>query len=187
VGKKTWIAAGLMAALAGCLILLWPRKPLVFSLGVQRYEVIGAQCAPGGNFVLASDYPFLQWSRRMLDKVGVHLKGSRLDGRTLSGDDYAVALLCRGDKPNPANYSSLSNQILECVGQDGKELVADKHWGWRTGPPGRFWLIWYFNYDEASPDKGSGEINKQNFRPREFRVLRRAERETVLSIPLSAE
>src|SRR4051812_37200451 len=98
-----------MVAIAGCLILLWSKKPRVFSLGAQRYEVIRAQCAPGANFVLASDYPFLQWSRRMLDKLGVHLKGSRLDGRSLTGDDYAVALLCRGDKPNAANYSSLTN------------------------------------------------------------------------------
>jgi hypothetical protein len=187
VAKRTWIGAALVAVIAAGLILFWPRRSLVFPVGAQQYQVISAQCAPGGNFVLASDYPFLQWSRRMLDKAGVHLKGSRLDGRTLTGDDYAVALLCRGDKPGPANFSSLTNEILECVGKDGKALVAGKHWAWRPGPPGRIWLIWYFNHDEASPDTGSGEINKQNFKPREFRVLRRADRETVLSIAVSAE
>ena len=41
-----------MAVVAACLIFFCPRRSLVLPLGAQQYQVISAQCAPNGNFVL---------------------------------------------------------------------------------------------------------------------------------------
>jgi hypothetical protein len=172
---KLVVSAGVI--LATCIV--WAAvhqssSDIYFRYRGNGYKVLSWERQYGTNFVLATDYKIKQWGRRQLDKVGIHLDGSRKDwipfNKPLPGgatNTCFIKVVCRGDVSKLPRYGQ-GAEVVQYLDELGKVLIVAGP-GIRSGPGKRIYFYW--NYDVG-----------QYPSVRQFRIVRWSDGQELLSL-----
>lgn len=184
--KKRLLLTSLLLVPLVALGLYWWRseKAIYYQLGSQKYKVVRWEVHRGTNLTLASDYKIKQWTRRQLDKVELHLKGSRFDPpfnpQVFSHNPHVIKLLC--ETGFPPSSSPPANRIDVLGGSNSRKVVR----GMFRGPPGHVWFFWAYDASLEpevilSSNLGSGLRNSAQ---RQLRIVSKSDNKELLSLPL---
>jgi hypothetical protein len=191
VRKETKIlgiaAFGFLAAIVA--MAFWPeRKEVFIPLAGGLYAVKKAQFITGTNIIFDPENPLLPWSRRQLDKVGLHLKGSRRTrqawevptGRQM----YVIRLLCEGDGRGVNWNQEVALHTIQVADENGRKVEL-KGRSFTAYSSDQFWLYW--SCDQAAWPKciGYPGLDITNLVPAELRVIRSSDTQEVARITLS--
>lgn len=184
--KKPLALLALLALLLIALAVRWWRAEEVvyYQYNGQNYKVVRWEVQNARNVLVTSDWAYKQWGRRQLDRIGLHLKGSRSDDPFNMGSyedkRHVLMLLCEGSFP-PSFYTGQTAQELQ--DETGRKLVFGPT-GYKSGPPGHVWFFWNYRTHLRSNfvswiDPRSGLTN---LAPREFRIVSKPDEKEILRL-----
>jgi hypothetical protein len=109
-----------LVAVAAAIIAHWMTlKPIYLDTANGRYRVISARYVHGTNLTFSAEFPGVVWSRKQLDRFGIHLKGSRGTSPFVQGMGiHVIAVMCDGRVPD----EDLRQIDAECKTESGQTV-----------------------------------------------------------------
>ena len=171
--KPLILAGAGLAIFAVAIIALWPSgKPRFLETPAGQYRVITARYVSGTNLTFATDRPIVEWLRRRLDTVGIHLKGSRGNKPFAAGVKvHAISVLCEGHI-----HDDDLMQIDPAWIDDAGRRIRLNHRMQKPISGNRVYFIFF--YTDADNEQlhrlGVADFDVTNFCPRQLVVLRKS-------------
>jgi hypothetical protein len=173
----------LVAVTAGIITHRLIRKPVYMETAKGRYRVISARYVHGTNITFSAEFPWVLWGRKLLDRVGIHLAGSRPGSPFARGMGiHTIAILCDGRVPD----EDLTLIEAECKTESG-QTVRLNHRMKLAGSGSRVCILFYYaDYDiPLLRLMGMADSEVDDFSPRQLRIMRAADRKELSILNLS--
>jgi hypothetical protein len=182
--KPIILAGAGIAILVATIVALWPLgKPLFLETPTGRYRVISARYASGTNLTFATGSPILEWLRRQLDMLGIHLKGSRGVMPFAAGVKVqAISVLCKG----PIHDNNLTGMDPAFVDGAGRRIPLNHRMQKPISGDRVYFMFFYTDADNERLHRlGFADSDVTNFCPRQLVLFRKSDGHELTRLNLS--
>ena len=147
------------------------------------FRVISARYVHGTDLVFSTDNPIAEFGRQVLDRFGIHLRGSRgLRPFSRGVPIHAIEVLCQEALPN----EDLSGVDAQCI-TESRQTIRLTSSVIQHCSSGRVYFIFYYGENSISQlhMMGWADSDVTNFCPKRLCILRKSDHHELSSLELS--
>ena len=177
------LAAVLLSVLVLRMVARPSRGAAFLETNKARFRVISAQYVHGTDMVFSTDNPIAELGRRLLDRFGIHVSGSRGWKPFSQGVPiHAIAVLCQEALPNE-DLMGVDAQCITASGQIIRLTTATI----RHCSSARVYFIFYYGDNNISQLHlmGWADSDVTNFCPKRLCILRKSDHHELSNLELS--